>query len=38
MIAALAVMITHQTDVLSRSVSYLVLAAVLVGIFAALAH
>lgn len=37
-IAALAVMITHQTDALSRSVSYLVLAAVLVGIVATLAH
>ena len=37
-VAALAVMVTHKTDVLSRSVSYLVLAAVLVGIVAALAQ
>lgn len=37
-IAALAVMITHQTEVLSRSVSYLVLAAVFVGVGAALLH
>lgn len=38
MIASLAVVITHKTEVLTSAVSFVVLAAVLIGVGAAAAH